>query len=431
MTTQIAIVLGIIVVMTISFFTELLPLGFTALMVPVLLQGFGILTAKEAWAGFSDTTIITWLGLFVISAAFAKTSITYRIRTFVRKNTHGSPVQVMGVILLGVTILGILTSSTAAIAAMTPILIEICKDTGLDEKRVMKSSADVCVWASVQCLPLGSTLTYLLLFNRYLSEAGTDLQYGLLDFTWIKLPMLFVLFGYYLLISKRFKTGEATATNLQDEVIDYSKYTDYTPKQEKIATIIFVANIILMVVASATNIVPVYLVTTALAGVTVGLKLMTQKEAMSSISWPVIFLVAGTLPLSTAINSSGTGDWLALLIKQALPGLNSHVVLAIAFCIVTAILTQFMSNSAVIAIFAPIAASMAINLGMDPRLVVAGVATGSIICFGTPMAGTAGGYVYGVCDFKMKQFVKIGWIPCVIMIVAFIIWAPFVLNMIY
>ena len=74
---------------------------------------------------------------------------------------------------------------------------------------------------------------------------------------------------------------------------------------------------------------------------------------------------------------------------------------------------------------------MAINLGIDPCLIVAGVACGSIICFGTPMAGTAEGYVYGVCDFNMKDFIKIGWIPCVIMTIAFAVWAPFVLNLIY
>lgn len=50
MTAQIAIVLGIIIIMSLSFFFEWLPLGFTALMVPVLLQGTGILDAKTAWS---------------------------------------------------------------------------------------------------------------------------------------------------------------------------------------------------------------------------------------------------------------------------------------------------------------------------------------------------------------------------------------------
>lgn len=432
MTTQIAIVLLIIVLMSVSFFFELLPLGFTALMVPVLLQGSGILTAKEAWSGFSDTTVITWIGLFIIGAVFAKTSITYRIRTFIRKNTKGSPVKVLAVILLGITALGLMTTATATIAALTPIISEICKDTGMDEKRVFKSTADVATWACVQCLPIGSSLTYMLLFNRYLTEAGTELQYGLMDFTWIKLPMCIVLFVYYLLIAKRFKTGEAASiTSAAEETIDYSQFTTYTPVQEKQATFIFVANVVLMIAASATKIVPVYLVSTTFAALATGLKLIGQKEALNSVSWGVIFLVAGTLPLSTAITSSGTGDWLAEIIRNAIPGLTNHVALATFFCVISMVITQFMSNSAVIAIFCPIAASMALNMGMDPRLVVAGIATGAIICFGTPMAGTAEGYVYGVCDFNMKEFIKIGWFPCVLMTVMFAIWAPFVLNIIY
>lgn len=72
MTTQIAIVLGIIALMSISFFFELLPLGFTALMVPVLLQGTGILDAKTAWSGLSNTTVITWIGLFITALFLQK-----------------------------------------------------------------------------------------------------------------------------------------------------------------------------------------------------------------------------------------------------------------------------------------------------------------------------------------------------------------------
>ena len=433
MTTQIALVLGIIVLMSLSFFFEWLPLGFTALMVPVLLEATGILTAKEAWAGFSNTTVITWIGLFIIGAVFAKTSVTYRIRDFIRKNTKGSPVKVLGVVLLGITVLGLMTTATATIAALTPIITEICKDTGMNEKRVFKATADVGTWLCVQCLPIGSSLSYLLLFNGYLTNAGCDVQYGLMDFTWIKLPMGIVLFVFYLLIAKKFKTADASTAEQKDEteVVDYSKMTQYTPTQEKLATFIFFANVVLMIVATATKIVPAYLVSTAFAALAVGLKLTTQKDAFNSVSWGVIFLVAGTLPLSTAINNSGTGQWISDIFAKALPNLTSPVALATAFCVITMIVTQFMSNSAVIAIFAPIAASMALNMGIDPRLVVAGVACGSIICFGTPMAGTAEGYIYGVCGFNMKEFVKIGWFPCVLLTVMFAVWAPFVLNLIY
>ena len=246
--------------------------------------------------------------------------------------------------------------------------------------------------------------------------------------------MWIVLVVYYIWASRKLKVSSreiSAVGNGHAETDDAQKMTSYTPSQEKMAVFIFVANVILMVFVSFTGIIPAYLVSTAFAALAVGLKLISQKDALSSVNWGTIFLIAGTLPLSTAINVSGTGEWIAGLMQSAFPDLSNPVILATVFCVVCAITTQFMNNTAVWAIFAPIAASMAINLNMDPRLVVAGVACGALICFATPMAATAGGYVYGVCDFKMKEFVKLGWLPCVLMILAFVIWAPMVLNFIY
>lgn len=434
MTLPIITTLVVIVLMTISFLTELLPLGFTALMVPVLLQGTGLLTGKEAWAGFSNSTVITWIGLFIIGGVFAKTSFTNKIKCFVRNHTGGNPIKIMVIILASCTIMGLMTTATATLAAVTPILMEICDDTGLDKKRVFKSVADVSTWACVQMLPIGSSLSYFLLFNQYLEGAGATVRYGLLDMTWIKFPMWLVLVAYYLFISRHF--GKKAGTEERKEAEEAAapkndKLSQLTPVQEKWAVFIFIANMIFMIVASITKLVPVYLISTSFASLAVGLKLISQKEALNSVSWSVIFLVAGTLPLSTAINKSGTGRWIAHLMATTFPSLNNAVLLATVFCIVTMLAAQFMSNTAVWAVFAPIAANMALNMGMDPRLTVSGVACGALICFATPMAATAGGYTYGICNFSMKEFFKIGWLPCVLMTLAFVLWAPIVLRLIY
>ena len=431
MTPQIATVLIIIVLMSISFFTEILPLGFTALMVPVLLQGTGILNASQAWSGFGNATVITWIGMFIIGNVFARTSFTYRIKSFVKNHAGGSQVRVIVMILMACTVMGLMTSAAATLAALTPIINEICDDNGIDRKRVFKSVADVSTWACVQMLPIGSSLSYFILFNEYLETAGTDLRYGLLDMTWIKLPMWIVLVVYYIIASRKMSAVSSGVTTSSTAANVPEKKTSYTPKQEKMAVFIFVANTIIMVIASFTKIVPVYLVSTTFASLAVGLRLVTEKEALSSVSWNVIFLVAGSLPLSTAINISGTGEWVSNIIQTSFPGLTNPVVLATAFCVISMICTQFMNNTAVWAVFAPIAAVMAINLNMDPRLVVAGVACGALICFATPMAAVAGAYSYGICNFNMKEFVKLGWFPCVLMTIAFVIWAPIVLNLIY
>lgn len=431
MTIQIFTVLIIIALMTVSFFTEILPLGFTALMVPVLLQGTGILNASQAWSGFSNATVITWIGMFIIGSVFAKTSFTYRIKNFVKTHSGNSQTRVIIMILIACTIMGLMTTAAATLAALTPIINEICDDNDLDRKRVFKSVADVSTWACVQMLPIGTSLSYFILFNEYLETSGTDLRYGLLDMTWIKLPMWIILVAYYIFAARKMGTKNSNGSIAKKQKIVSEVKSSYTPAQEKMAVFVFTANTVLMVIASFTKIVPVYLVSTTFAALAVGLRLVTEKEALSSVSWNIIFLVAGSLPLSTAINVSGTGTWVSNIIQNSFPSLTNPVILATAFCIVSMICTQFMNNTAVWAVFSPIAAVMAINLNMDPRLVVAGVACGALICFATPMAAVAGAYAYGICDFNMKEYIKLGWVPCILMMAVFVIWAPIILNIIY
>lgn len=427
MTVQIAMLLGILLAMSVSFFTELLPISFTALMVPVLLQATGILTAAEAWAGFSNTTIITWYGLFIIGGAFVKTSFTRQIRTFVNRHAKGSSLRVTLIVLLACSAIGIMTSAGGTIALLSPLLLEICKDTGMDSKKLFKSTADICNWASVQMFPIGSSIAYLMWFNSYLEQVGTDLRYGLFDFTLIKFPMWLILIAYYLFISRGQKLNVGGAEELSDD----SQPSRYTPAQEKVIVGIFFANIVLMVIASMTKIVAPYLVSLFFAAVIVGKGYLTEKEAFQSISWQTVFLVAGTLPLATAINSSGMSAWIVSLVQTMFPSLTNPVILATAFALLSMVITQFMSNLAVWAVFGPIAASMAVSLGMDPRLVLAGVGVGSIICFATPMAAPAPAYAYQAAGFSMKEYIKMGWFPCVLMTVVFVLWAPLVLNWLY
>lgn len=47
-----------------------------------------------------------------------------------------------------------MTNAGGTIALLSPLLLEICKDTGMNPKKLFKPTADVCNWASVQTLPV-------------------------------------------------------------------------------------------------------------------------------------------------------------------------------------------------------------------------------------------------------------------------------------
>ena len=47
------------------------------------------------------------------------------------------------------------------------------------------------------------------------------------------------------------------------------------------------------------------------------------------------------------------------------------------------------------------------------------------------MAAPAPAYAYSAAGFTMKEYIKMGWFPCVLMTVVFVLWAPLVLNWLY
>ena len=63
------IVFGVLFVAAVLFFTEWIPLAVTSILVPCALSTLGVITVKEAWVSFGDTSILTIVGLFMLGEA--------------------------------------------------------------------------------------------------------------------------------------------------------------------------------------------------------------------------------------------------------------------------------------------------------------------------------------------------------------------------
>ncbi|MDF1556525.1 MAG: SLC13 family permease [Deferrisomatales bacterium] len=84
--------------------------------------------------------------------------------------------------------------------------------------------------------------------------------------------------------------------------------------------------------------------------------------AYAAIDWKVIFLLGGVIPLGLAIDQTGAAAWLASTALEPFLGFGPLVVLAVLY-LVTAVLTETMSNNAAAVLLAPIALSLANALG--------------------------------------------------------------------
>ena len=92
--------------------------------------------------------------------------------------------------------------------------------------------------------------------------------------------------------------------------------------------------------------------------------------------------------------------------------------------LVTALLTQFLSNNASILIMAPIGMALAEKLGIQPHAFVMATFVGCLSCFCTPMATPALAYVMEPGGYKYMDFLKAGFMMQIVYFVVGMVVIP-------
>ncbi|MPM18241.1 Sodium-dependent dicarboxylate transporter SdcS [bioreactor metagenome] len=159
---------------------------------------------------------------------------------------------------------------------------------------------------------------------------------------------------------------------------------------------------------------------------------MTEKQAIKSIDMKTIFLFGGSLSLAKALEVSGAGAVIANTVIGALGDNASPTLLMIAVFMISAVLTNFMSNTATTALLVPISLSIAQAMGADPRAVLMATVIGGSCAYATPIGMPANTMVYSIGGYKFRDYVKAG-LPLIVVssIVALIllpIFFPFYPN---
>lgn len=154
---------------------------------------------------------------------------------------------------------------------------------------------------------------------------------------------------------------------------------------------------------------PLPIVVTALLGVLamVATGCLTKEDMYSGVSWNVIFLLAGVIPLGIAMTKSGAAGWLAGLF--AVYATDWHPLLILmALYTVTTLITELISNNASVVIMAPVAISLAglLNLAILPLVLVVMFAAST--SFLSPVGYQTNTMIYGTGLYKFTDFIKVG-----------------------
>lgn len=168
-----------------------------------------------------------------------------------------------------------------------------------------------------------------------------------------------------------------------------------------------------MVLLLATGFVPAVVAALVAALAMVLLRVVTVQQAYRGISWTTVLLVAGMIPMATAVTTSGAGDQVATLMVDAVGGAGPLVFLAALF-VLTVIFGQLISNTATALIMIPIAVSAAEQLDISARPVLMSLCVGAAVAFLTPVATPANLMVMGPAGYRFGDYWKLG-LPLVIL----------------
>jgi di/tricarboxylate transporter len=167
------------------------------------------------------------------------------------------------------------------------------------------------------------------------------------------------------------------------------------------------ALIMLGTVVVATLEVPLHVATLGGAAAMVLTGCIRAGRAYRAIDARIYVFIAGAIPLGTAMKKTGAADVLAGWLQGTLAGWSAAAVLLTIFAVV-AVLTQFMSDSATTAVFAPVAVALAQALGHPPEAYVVTVAMASVAAFLTPIGHHGNLLIYGPGGYRFADFVRVG-----------------------
>jgi len=154
---------------------------------------------------------------------------------------------------------------------------------------------------------------------------------------------------------------------------------------------------------------PINIAVAALAGA-LGMVLtgcLKPTEMYDAVEWDVIFLLAGVIPLGIALEVTGGAALLADGIVAVAPSLPPIVVLGLMY-VVTALLTNVISNNASVVLMIPVAAEAAVTLGANPFSFVLSVTFAASTAFMTPIGYQTNLFVYGPGGYEFMDYVRAG-----------------------
>jgi len=417
--------LGIFALCVMLWVTSIIPLQITSLLAIILLPILGVLQADEAFSLFGNEAVFFILGAFIMSSVLVDCGLSTRLTCLTLKRFSTSAVRLRNAILLFAAFFSFWMSEHAVAAIFFPIVLRIVKALDLKplESRFGMSFFFALAWGCV----IGGIATYLggarnpLAAGILFSETGTHI--GFLQWFSASAPVVVIMLAIALIVLTVAFKPEPVDLDAAKTVIDKEqKALGKVSLTEQGVGIIFFVTILCWITLHHL----VSLANIALASVVVMFvfRLIDWKTVEHSVNWGIILMYGGAIALGSALNSTGAAKWIvdhSIGTTALSPTMTLVLIAALSL-----ILTEFISNAAVVSVLLPVAISLAQSKGISLEAVTLAVALPSGLTYTLPMGTPATAIAYGSGYMSMKHFLRIGPVMGLISLGVFALVATYI-----
>lgn len=163
----------------------------------------------------------------------------------------------------------------------------------------------------------------------------------------------------------------------------------------------------MVIILAALKIIPIAGAAIIGAVTVMATKCVDPDEAYKAIDWRILFLIFGMLGLSMAMQKTGAASFMINHVIDYVKDLSPLTTLIIIY-VLTSILTEMISNNAVVVLITPLVISLSAQLGYDSRPFIMAVMFAASSSFATPIGYQTNTFIYSAGGYKFTDFVKIG-----------------------